>query len=230
MSIGRGRWFYRFGWDTRSRHRTPARILRPLLTGADAQLLDAGSGLFGLAAFLPDVNVIGIDESPDATLVGTITDLPFADRSFRVVSCIDVLEHLPADVRPRAVQELVRVASDAVLIATPNGENAERCDAEFEAALRRRGKPLPEWLVEHRAQTYPTVDSIVELLQQAGVNQFSLSFCEPTRICRIVRGAAARSSVLYAIVNLLFGAILPLLPEPRSSNAYRMIVLAQLHT
>jgi len=38
-----------------------------------------------------------------------LTRLPFSDASFDLVSCISVLEHMPADTRVRGVQEMARV-------------------------------------------------------------------------------------------------------------------------
>jgi hypothetical protein len=43
-----------------------------------------------------------------------------------------------------------------------------------------------------------------------------------------VRGAAARSDALYLAMNLLLGLLLPLVPEPKSENSYRMVMLAEL--
>ena len=142
MSLAVKRALYRHGWDTRSRNLLPVHLLRPILGRAIDQcqnlLLDVGCGGFGLASFLPDVSVVGVDlETPSETVsnlkfrVGSVTSLPFPDRSFLVVSCIDVLEHLPEAERERAVRELVRVASETILIACPHGVIARRCDNEY---------------------------------------------------------------------------------------------------
>lgn len=126
---------YRYGWDTRCRNLVSARAVRATLAArspvpqTSPALLDVGCGeLGGLAAFLPGVKVMGVDLAPPAKPIenftfktGDITALPFSDRSFPVVSCIDVLEHLPLEARNRATRELLRVAECAVLIACPHG-------------------------------------------------------------------------------------------------------------
>lgn len=54
------------------------------------------------------------------TLVQASGDhLPFADRSFTLVACCAVLEHLPAEVAARTLQEIARVAARWVLIHLP---------------------------------------------------------------------------------------------------------------
>ncbi len=193
-----------------------------------------------MAAFLNGAKVVGVDVEPPLEQVenftfqrGTITDLQFPDKSFSVVSCIDVLEHLPLEARDRAIAELVRVASRAVLLACPHGENGPACDAEFQSALENRGRPIPDWVAEHRRQEYPTTTKVAEKLREAAADsgrkvKISLSYSEPVQACRFVRGAAARSDALYLAANLLLGLLLPLVPEPKFENSYRMVMLAEL--
>lgn len=238
------RTIYRRGWDTRCRNLVPARILQGLLKNLPPQsepiLLDVGCGRIGMAAFLNGAKVVGVDVEPPLEQVenftfqpGTITDLQFPDKSFAVVSCIDVLEHLPLGVRDRAIDELVRVASRAVLVACPHGENGLACDAKFQDELESRGRPTPEWLAEHQRQEYPTTTKVAERLREAAAAsgrkaKITLSYSEPVQACRFVRGAAARSDALYLAANLLLGLLLPLVPAPKFENSYRMVMLAEL--
>ena len=193
-----------------------------------------------MAAFLNGAKVVGVDVEPPlesaenfAFQKGTITDLQFRDQSFQVVSCIDVLEHLPLEARDRAIEELVRVASRAVLVACPHGENGQACDAEFLGALESRSRPIPDWVAEHQRQEYPTTTKVAEKIREAAAAsgrkvKITLSYCEPLTVCRFVRGAAARSNALYLAANLLLGVLLPLVPTPNSENSYRMVMLAEL--
>lgn len=234
---------FRYGWDTRCRNLIPARLLRSLMGGgsppARPVLLDVGCGRIGLAGFLPDVPVVGLDveqpveSAPNFTFrPGSVTALPFPDGSFPFVSCVDVLEHLPPDVRPLAVEELTRVASRAVLIAAPHGEAARRCDEEFRRDLTARRRPVPGWVDEHLGQAYPTGAEVVEQLKRAAAGRgravkISLSYSEPLSASRLVRRSAARSGALYTAVNFLMGVALPVIPEPREADSYRVIILAE---
>jgi SAM-dependent methyltransferase len=235
---------YRYGWDTRCRNLVPARILKAVLRDiplrTEPMLLDIGCGQLGVAAFLPHVSVMGTDidppvaSTPNFTFqLGSITALPFADRSFPLVSCIDVLEHLSLQDRERGINELVRVATDAILVAYPQGKLAADMDEEFRRDCELHGKASPSWLIEHQRQPYPVSSTIVEQLHTAvratGRKAIiSLTYCEPASVSRIVRRAAARSNFLYAAVNLFFGALLPLIRSPNDSNGYRAIALIEL--
>jgi SAM-dependent methyltransferase len=235
---------YRYGWDTRCRNLIPARLIRSLMGGESPRprqpvLLDVGCGRIGLAGFLPDVSVVGLDveqpveSAPNFTFQpGSVTALPFADGSFPFVSCVDVLEHLPLDVRELAVGELTRVASRGVLIAAPHGETAQGCDEEFRRELTARKRPVPGWVDEHLRQPYPTSSEVVGLVRRAAAAQgravkISLSYSEPISACRLVRRSAARSGALYTAVNFLMGVALPVIPAPGAGDSYRTIILAE---
>ena len=102
--------------------------------GSESLILDAGCGEGFLSCLIsndvPYAKVIGIDASADAIRMagalnkeicfqqGDIYKMPFADKMFDLVVCTEVLEHL--DKPNQAVQELLRVAKNAVLISVPN--------------------------------------------------------------------------------------------------------------
>jgi SAM-dependent methyltransferase len=236
-----GRMLFRRGWDTRCRHRAPVAALRRAVadlprTPDGPALLDVGCGKAGMAAFLPDLSVVGVDIDPPADppsnldfRSGSITDLPFADRAFPLVSCIDVIENLAPATRVRAIAEVVRVARHGVLIACPHGEVAERTDAEFRRALEARRRPVPDWVSEHEAYPFPTASAVVSVIRELQPDaRIGVSFSEPIWVTRLVRGAAARSDLAYMLANLLFGVLLPLVPKPEAGSGYRMIVYADL--
>lgn len=70
-------------------------------------------------------------------------DLPFADRSFEVVSMFDVIEHLLPGDDERACRELARVASRAILLTANNLPSHPKNDRTIELHVNKR--PYPEW-------------------------------------------------------------------------------------
>jgi SAM-dependent methyltransferase len=103
-----------------------------LVPGDVRTILDVGcgNGMFvnGLASSHPRrfARIAAVDRSAAALAhvrVGrcraSIDRLPFGDRAFDLTTSMEVLEHLPVAVFPRAVAELARVAGKYVLVSVP---------------------------------------------------------------------------------------------------------------
>lgn len=84
-------------------------------------VLDVGCYEAPLRALLKDVEYTGIDivGDPDQVIdLENVERLPFADRQFHCVVCVEVLEHL--DGLHRVFDELVRVADRYLIVSLPN--------------------------------------------------------------------------------------------------------------
>jgi ubiquinone/menaquinone biosynthesis C-methylase UbiE len=101
------------------------------------QVIDAVPGIELTGCDVSDVALeIATDANPEGRfVVGSLTDLPFPDRSFDVVGCFEVLEHLPGDLPQRALSELARVARRAAVLSVPH-------EPVFCLANAARGKNL----------------------------------------------------------------------------------------
>ena len=234
------RLMFQYGWDTRCRNRAPAGIVRQSLDAEPDRgvcpLLDAGCGRAGIAPFLPELQVVGVDLQPPldpppnlSYARGSVTALPFEDDSFQLVTCIDVFGYLSEDGRRTALKEMLRVARNAVLVACPHAAVAAEYDRAHERALRRRGRAVPDWITEYSTHPYPTRAALTDGLAIREDVQVEVTYCEPLAVCRLVRGAAARSSLLYGAVNLACGALLPVMPEPDERHGYRIVAVARLN-
>jgi len=104
------------------------------LIPADVQtILDAacGNGMFIHA--LPKIyKVVGLDLSREALrhvraqkIQGSIGRLPFDTESFDLITCLEVLEHLPRETFARALAEIERVARKYIIVSVPNQEDLE---------------------------------------------------------------------------------------------------------
>ena len=109
-------------------------ILGEMIGENNATVLDAGCGEGYIsrliASSFPNVNVTGIEYTPEAinvakemdTLVsyiqGDISDMPFENHSFDFVVCTEVLEHVENP--DKALSELLRVGKNGVLITVPH--------------------------------------------------------------------------------------------------------------
>jgi SAM-dependent methyltransferase len=113
-----------------------SRIVAEVLALSPQTFLDAGCGEGFVARRVlnaaPGISLTGCDVSPSALeiaadanrearfVAGSVVDLPFPDRSFDVVGCFEVLEHLPDDLPRQALSELARVARNAVVLSVPH--------------------------------------------------------------------------------------------------------------
>ena len=61
---------------------------------------------------------IAEDTKPD--VVGSVTKIPLEDNSFDVVCAFQVLEHIPFELFPTALSEMMRVAERAIVISLPH--------------------------------------------------------------------------------------------------------------
>ena len=112
------------------------KIVAEVVALSPRTFLDAGCGEGFVARRIldaePEIALTGCDVSGVALemaasanvgarfVTGSITDLPFPDRSFDVVGCFEVLEHLPDDLPRQALSELARVARQAVVLSVPD--------------------------------------------------------------------------------------------------------------
>jgi ubiquinone/menaquinone biosynthesis C-methylase UbiE len=114
-------------------------------------ILDVGCGNGILTNFLNDqhsgdfTRICGTDRSETSLKMvkgekvqSDITNLPFADNEFDIVTCLEVIEHLPQKVFAEALKEIERVASKYVIISVPYNENLDfskiaciKCRTEF---------------------------------------------------------------------------------------------------
>lgn len=120
---------------------------------AHDSILDVGCGAgHYLRSLVEDVTVpfryTGLDVTPDfaaaavrawrhepraAFTIGDVHDLPFADRTFDIVMCNNVLLHLASVVKP--VGELLRVAKRLVLVRTLIGDRSFRIQEVYSRAV-----------------------------------------------------------------------------------------------
>jgi len=170
-------------FDIFQRYRVIADITEAFLAppgrGA-AGVLDVGGYPGHLAAFLPQRQVTFCDliegEIPHSAYVrGSAAALPFPDNAFPVVSCCDVLEHVPPEDRRDVLDELLRVASRAVVIAGPFDDpgvaEAEKIVSDYYRSLWHEEHP---WLAEHLELGLPGVEEVLGWADQRGLPALSL--------------------------------------------------------
>jgi SAM-dependent methyltransferase len=184
-----------------SRHGIEHRV-RDVLDGATGHVLDLGAGLSPFADAMP-AGVITLDYrgKPGVQVVGDAHRLPFADDSFDVVTCTEVLEHLVDP--PAAAAEIVRVLKPGgrLLLTTrfcfPLHDRPGDHWRFTPYTLRRLFAPLdPTVLPQHTA--YQTL--IVMLVRIV---------MEPTRLNRLVSPPVLAGCGVLWLLEPALGWLLP---------------------
>ena len=136
-------------FDAYERNRKVASFLK-----AGEKVLDVGGGITGIKLFTKNpVKTLDIVESDIKVDPG---EIPFAEGSWDVVTCVDVLEHIAPKDRRRFVDDLYKVASKRIIIAAPNGSKFhEEAEKRLSAEIRKKGKSVV-FLEEHIKNGLPT--------------------------------------------------------------------------
>jgi hypothetical protein len=93
--------------------------------------------------------------------------LPFPDRSFDYVVCVDMLEHLPAGRRRAFVSEMLRVGRRRVFLAVPCGEAAEIQDRDLDSRFTRARGKRDIFLMEHVRHGLPSMKDMDDYIREA---------------------------------------------------------------
>jgi len=157
-------------FDQYQRYRLAADLLRQVRPdGTSWRILDVGGRTALLRRFLPEDTIALVDLEPSGErglVLGDGSKLPFADRSFDVVTAFDTLEHVPPALRDAFVAECRRVARSYVALvgpyAHPEVDEAERLVQVF---LKEKLKVEHRYLDEHRHHGLPDRKRVEDALR-----------------------------------------------------------------
>lgn len=126
-------------------------VVRKLIPENVSSILDIGCGMGEIINTIVDGDdkrtIVGVDLSREALLcvrvprvIGRLPHLPFVDRCFDLVMCLEVIEHLGAKDYFASLWEIQRLAMNYVMIGVPYRENllakqviCENCRKTFHA-------------------------------------------------------------------------------------------------
>jgi len=98
-------------------------------------ILEIGIGNGFVSDFLRkkgfDVTTLDIDKTLDPDVVGSVLNIPFSDKTFDLVACFEVLEHLPYDDFTKALNEIRRVCCRYSIISLPDINRVCRFNIEI---------------------------------------------------------------------------------------------------
>jgi len=142
----------------------------------NAKILEVGSGDHGITPYFRR-RVVGVDISFKQKsqflkqVYGRATDLPFSDKEFDVVMSVDMLEHLPKELRQKAVSEMLRVAKREVILAVPVGKKLDEAVKIYARAFEKKHGMLDQWLKDHVENPSPEKEEILSYIEKAAETQ-----------------------------------------------------------
>lgn len=157
-------------FDRTSRHRLLAEVVEDVLP-IGSTILDIGGSEGLTKRFLPDFEVVTLDIRPagGVDVLASATQLPFADEAFDAVSGLDLLEHVPGDVRGLVVCEATRVAKELVVFGGPwKSPGLTEVEAEVQEFFVGLFDVENEWLQEHSEMGLPDLEGCEAALQKRG--------------------------------------------------------------
>lgn len=158
-------------FDQYQRYQCVSQVVDLMGGGEKMRILDVGGRPGLIHEFLPAHDTYVIDEVEDTIdnyIVADGTRLPFADRAFDVVACLDVLEHIEPDDRSSFIAELSRVAGKGIVVTAPfDGEYVIMAEKLLFDYVTRVFGDFPT-LGEHLKFGLPHLDESVSGLTGAG--------------------------------------------------------------
>jgi GT2 family glycosyltransferase/2-polyprenyl-3-methyl-5-hydroxy-6-metoxy-1,4-benzoquinol methylase len=152
---------YDVEWERYRRFKRIADLIRKDFPNKEKLIiLDAGGDDGLLSAFLPEHYIFLIDER---TTGGKIESLDLSPNFFDIVTCLDVIEHIPISFRKECIERLATLASRKLYITFPHNVNAQ----EFVYRFTKN-----RWLEEHLIHGIPTEEEIERYLYDLGLNNF----------------------------------------------------------
>jgi SAM-dependent methyltransferase len=111
-------------YDHKSRWISYWHQINEVLSLNPRNVLEVGAGNKTVANYLKNKNIevttMDIDGGIGPDVVASVLKMPFADNSFDVVLCAEVLEHLPFENLAKGLEELKRVTRKNVVLSLPH--------------------------------------------------------------------------------------------------------------
>jgi len=122
-------------YDTKERFISYWHQIHEIILLKPENVLEIGIGNGFVSKYLKErktkVTTLDIDKRLNPNIVGSLLDLPFANKSFNVVTCYEVLEHLPYKDVNKALSEIYRVSNSHVILSIPDINRVYRLNVQI---------------------------------------------------------------------------------------------------
>lgn len=139
----------------------------------EPKILEIGSGSLGITPyFKKNIDAVDIDFSgPKSPYINKIKgkawDLPFKKNSYDITISVDVLEHIPPNLREKSISEIVRVTKRLAIIVVPTSVESEEQDRELHERWNRVFNIKNLFLEEHVKHGLPQADEVLVYIDRS---------------------------------------------------------------
>lgn len=206
----------------------------------NSTILEVGSGSLGITPYLKR-QVDGVDSDFSGTktpllnkIKGSAIDLPFRKNSYDVVISTDTLEHIPANLREKAIDEILRVGRRLVIIVVPTGNMSQKQDSQLHDRFQKVFKQKDKFLSEHVENGLPKNDEILVTIDRSLRNLGK----NATVSSKPLLNLAVRKLIMYTWISQNkyvyytymkgYLLLLPLLRLANFGNCYRRMFVIEL--
>lgn len=213
---------YVLPFDVYQRYRFISELI--VLMGGKS-VLDVGAGEGIIRRFLKEKEILTLDLN-HGDVLGSGINLPFKGDSFDVVTAIDVLEHIPKNIRSLFVQELIRVARSYVIIAAPfKNSRIQQVEYELNNFYNKYSEDSP-WLKEHIKYDLPDLESLKE--KEEKVKVFNIMHLKRFQFIAELKTIVRKipfSFIIECLINLFYNFLFYRLDTSNPTNHYRKVIL-----
>jgi len=205
----------------------------------NSTILEVGSGSLGITPYLKR-QVDGVDSDFSGTktpllnkIKGSAIDLPFRKNSYDVVISTDTLEHIPANLREKAIDEMLRVGRRLVIIVVPTGLLSQKQDSQLHDRFQKVFKQKDKFLSEHVQNGLPKNDEILVTIDRSLRNMGK----NATVSSKPLLNLAVRKLIMYTWISQNkyvyytymkgYLLLLPLLRLANFGNCYRRMFVIE---
>ncbi len=157
-----------------TRYVITAELIKRIISGKKYEplkILDIGGYNGALVDLLPEAQITVVDIQEDSNLKNylkvTESKLPFKDNTFDFVISCDTLEHVKPGERDIFINEVIRVASEYIIIAAPFKSEASESEEAISNAFYQGMTGFGyTWLEEHRDYILPSKQWLERLIRK----------------------------------------------------------------
>lgn len=206
----------------------------------DAKILEVGSGSLGIVPYLKrEIDGLDVDfTGPKTPLLkrirGKADNLPFRKNSYDVAISVDVLEHIPPQLREQAIYELIKVAAKLVVIVIPQGDEAEKQDKSLHETWNKTFQDKNQFLEEHVKYGLPKTEQVLVYIDKSlrQLNKKAKTTSYPNLNINVryilMRTWISKSKFMYYLYLKGYLLLLPVLKYMNFGTTYRRVFVVEV--